>query len=67
LQFTAGTRVLLSVDSEGLHIRTNVTIPPPREMLRRLLAWNKRVYRGIAYSFFPFGPAVILVRSTALP
>ena len=58
-QFTAGTRVLLSVDDEGMHIRTNVTIPPPREMLRRIVSWNKRLYLGIVYSFFPFNPAVI--------
>ena len=65
-EFTAGTRVLLSVDDEGLHFRTDVTIPPPRALARRIVGWCHQVYRGVSYSFFPFGPAVILVRTCSV-
>lgn len=59
-EFTQGTRVALSVDEEGLHFRTDVTIPRPSLLFRKIVRWGKRMYRALSYSFFPFGPAVIL-------
>jgi hypothetical protein len=62
LQFKQG--VALNVDDDGLHLRTEITIPPPREVLRRGVRWVKSCYRAVYYSFFPYGPAVLLVSVT---
>lgn len=59
-EFTQGTRVALSVDEEGLHFRTDITIPRPGQLIRKLIRWGKRMYRAMSYSFFPFGPALIV-------
>jgi hypothetical protein len=61
MQFTPGTRVLLNIDDEGMHFRTDITIPPPREAFRRVLVRLRSVYRAIYYSFFPVGFPVLVV------
>jgi hypothetical protein len=67
VQFTAGTPVMLSIDEEGLHIRTHITIPRFREAVRRLILWVRQVYRKFVYTFLPFGPAFILVCNHTAP
>lgn len=59
-EFTAGTRVGTTIDEEGLHIRTVITIPRPRECGRRLRHWLSGLYRQFVYTFLPFGPAVVI-------
>lgn len=58
-EFSAGNRVGLFYDDEGVHIKFNLNVPPPREALRRFLRWTRSVYRAMHYSFFPFGPLTI--------
>lgn len=62
MQLTRGTRVKLSVDEEGLHLRTDITLPPPREALRRTGRWLRSLWRSVEYSFFPIAmPALTTV------
>lgn len=52
-EVTRGTRVSLAVDEAGLHLRGALTIPPPREALRRLGRGIRSIWREVEYAFFP--------------
>ena len=41
------------IDAEGLHLRTTLTIPPPRALLAALVRGARRVARAIAWSAWP--------------
>ena len=55
-------RVHLSIDEDGLHLRTHVTIPPPREAWRQFRFWLGHVRQQLSYSFWPVGPLALGVR-----
>ena len=50
----------------GLHIRTELTIPPPREAVRRAIARSKRLYRSSLYALFPLNSLFVLAATAAL-
>lgn len=59
VQFKTG--VALSVDNEGLHIRTEFTVPPPREAWRRAQVRMRRGWRQLQYVAWPLAtPSGIL-------